>query len=258
MADPETAAEDAIYFSFHCFIDLLWAEWQRRNDFPPATSPAATLRGFSAQPLRTVRDFFRCADLGYAYTYTDQLTRAFVPSQPQARFKDLEEHASLVSRFAGPLHEELARKARADFELPVLPEDREVVTVVLKDLAIPQTGSYTLQAYLHPAELPFNKDDPAFQRYYVGYVSLWLAHGGAHHGGHSHHHGHHSTPLHPTSARLRFDLTVGYHALRPEHADLVLTILFVPAPNSTGHPQTGEAVVHEVKLTDIVLETSRR
>jgi len=57
MADPATAAEDPIYFSFHCFIDLLWAEWQRRSGMPAPTSPNADLRGFLTQPKHQVADF---------------------------------------------------------------------------------------------------------------------------------------------------------------------------------------------------------
>jgi hypothetical protein len=45
MGDGDTAAEDPIYWSFHCFIDLLWAEWLRRNNVPPPTSPEADLIG---------------------------------------------------------------------------------------------------------------------------------------------------------------------------------------------------------------------
>ena len=53
MSNPGTAAEDAIYFSFHCFIDLMWAEWQRRNANPPLTSPDEDMREGSSTSLCT-------------------------------------------------------------------------------------------------------------------------------------------------------------------------------------------------------------
>ena len=32
MSQPAFAALDPIFFSFHCYIDLLWAQWQENND----------------------------------------------------------------------------------------------------------------------------------------------------------------------------------------------------------------------------------
>ena len=75
MADPGTAAEDPIFFSFHCYIDLLWAQWQEK--FETDTDLDCQLCGLFTDREHLEENRFRVRDtldpetqLGYVYEYT--------------------------------------------------------------------------------------------------------------------------------------------------------------------------------------------
>jgi len=257
MSNPATAAEDAIYWSFHAFVDLLWAEWQRRNAMPAPTSPDASLRGFLTMPKHKVLDFQNTIDLDYEYEYTDKLNEAFGVSQPLRRGRELLSTESLRPLFAEGLDTEIRSTSRAQFALPAAPAATNTAVVRLRDLKVPTTGSYMLRAYAHPKDVPFSKDDPEFRRQYgVGYVTLWRAHGGENnHGGHEGHGGHAPEPHHPTSCTVRFNVTKPLADVGPEAAtDLVFTLHYIPAPGPTGEPKSDPELVKEVQLQDVLLE----
>ena len=109
MSNPEEAAEDAIYWSFHAFIDLLWAEWQRRNAMPAPTSPDAILRGFLTKPKHKVDDFQKTTDLDYEYEYTNKLREVFGMSQPDHEQRKLLATEPLRPLFADGLDVELQK-----------------------------------------------------------------------------------------------------------------------------------------------------
>ncbi|SYX86341.1 tyrosinase family protein [Paenibacillus alvei] len=257
MANPSTAAEDPIYWSFHAFIDLLWAEWQRRNSMPPPTSPDADLRGFLAKPKHKVHDFQKTTDFDYEYEYTDKLNQAFGVSQPEHVRHELLADEPLRPLFSDELDSELRRTQRAQFTLPSPPATTETAYVRLRDLKVPTIGSYMLRAYVHPKEVPFNKDDSDFQRQFgVGYVVLWKTHGTDNtHGGHGNH-GHHAPSAHhPSSCTVGFDVSrklVGI--IRGNTSDHVLTLQYILAPNEAGEPQSNPDLVKEVQFGDVVLE----
>ncbi|MDQ3918958.1 MAG: tyrosinase family protein, partial [Acidobacteriota bacterium] len=243
MAFPGTAAEDPIYFSFHCFIDLLWAEWQRRNGEPPATSPDADLRGFLPKPKHKARDFQRTTDLDYEYEYTDRLKQAFEVSQPPPPPpQGLLLTERLEPLFADTVSAEMLKKSSAAFALPKLATTPTSATLRLRDLKVPVTGSYMLRAFVHPKGVPFDANSKEFEeRYYVGYVSLWRAHAGGHgahegHGGDAGHeghggHGHHPQPHHPAACTVRFDVSKSiFEAGAAGASGLLLTLQYVPAP----------------------------
>ncbi len=255
MASASTAAEDAIYFSFHCFIDLLWAEWQRRNAEPAPTSPQADLRGFLTKPRHKVADFQHPTELDYEYEYTERLKEAFEISSPPAQPQALLAATPLRPLFADSVEAELRQKSRLGFAFPSPPAAPLTALVRLRDLKIPTTGSYRLRAFVYPQDVPFDRDDAAFQEhYYVGYISLWRAHEthGAH-GGHSHHH--EPLPHHPTACTARFDVTKVVRGLAPAAvSDLMLTLEYIPAPSPTGEPLAVPELLKEVKLKDVLME----
>lgn len=118
MSNPDTAAMDPIYFSFHCFIDLLWAEWQRRHAMPAPTSPQSKLRGFLTQPKHKVADFADTLALGYRYGYTDQLNVAFdvlAPPTPLPLPPPILETVPLTPVSGAGLVTELREKGQVQF-----------------------------------------------------------------------------------------------------------------------------------------------
>ncbi|SFF48479.1 tyrosinase [Paenibacillus algorifonticola] len=257
MARPSTAAEDPIYWSFHAFIDLLWAEWQRRNNMPPPTSPDADLRGFLTKPRHKVSDFQKTTDLDYEYEYTDKLNQAFGVGQPEHVRRELLTEDSLRPLFSDELNSELRRTLRAQFTLPSPPAATETAYVRLQDLKVPTIGSYMFRAYVHPKDEPFKNDNPDFQHQYgVGYVALWKSHGTDNtHGGHGDH-GHDSPPAHhPSSCTVGFDVSRQLVGIIHENAsELVLTLQYIPAPGPAGEPQSNPDLVKEVQLADVLLE----
>jgi Common central domain of tyrosinase len=258
MANAGTAAIDPIYFSFHCFIDLMWAEWQRRNGPPPPTSPDAELRGFDPpskhpQPKHQVRDFQSTTALGYEYEYTEKLRQAFEIPSPAPKPRKLLATERLQPLFEVSEAAELQKAPRLQFGLPPLPAPGAAVVVRLQHLKVPTTGSYRLDAYVHSRDVQFDADDAEFvRRHFVGYVALWQAHQ-IHDGHGGHDSGRHR---HPSSLTARFDVTnaLGGAASVAAAADHVLTLHYLPAPGPTGEPATAPEVVQEVALEDVLVE----
>jgi len=261
MARPTTAAEDPIYFSFHCFIDLLWAEWQRRNGAPALTSPNHDLRGFLSQPKHQVGDFHSTTTLGYEYEYTDKLQKAFAISPPAPQSRELLATETLQPLFEASVAAELRKNARLQFGFPPPPAGRAAAIVHLEELKVPTTGSYMLRAYVHPKAVPFDPDDAAFAgfagRYFVGYVAMWQSHPAT--AGHGVHEGHEHQPRQPhhrTSINVRFDVAKVLAGLTPEAtSNHVLTLEYVPAPDPTGGPPpSATEPLEEVMLKDVLVE----
>jgi hypothetical protein len=251
MANPETAAEDPIYFSFHCFIDLLWAEWQRRNGMPPPTSAGHDLRGFQAQPKHTVTEFQDTEELDYVYEYSAQLKDAFdveAPAPPAA--PELLESQPLQPAFTVGIAEELRRTERLQYRVRAGGTAPPAI-VRLNEIKVPKSGSYVLRAYLHPADVDFAPDDPDFaERYFLDYVALWQAHAMPEGDGH-HAHAHH-----PPAMTARFDATAKLRAADTGR-EQVLSLRYVPAAGPTGVLEARPELEEEVTLAEVVLEVYR-
>ncbi|MEV0530662.1 tyrosinase family protein [Kitasatospora sp. NPDC050463] len=256
MADPGSAAMDPIYFSFHAFIDLLWAEWQQRNGSPPLTSPDHNLRGFDSQVKHKTADFADTVALGYDYAYTDRLKADFAVETPQPVTRRLlaTEPLSLVS--APNLTASLRSNARAKFSLAAPPTEARKVMVRLDDLKVPVAGSYVLRAYVHPADVHFRADDADFaSRYGVGYVAMWQAHRMATGGDHAPAHTGGAQPhSHPAECNARFDITAVLDASDAAPEDLVLTLQYLPSPDPYGRPREAPGLLDEVALQDVLME----
>jgi len=256
MADPITAAEDPIYWSFHAFVDLLWAEWQRRNNMPSPTTPDGDLRGFLTKPKHKVRDFQKTTDLDYEYEYTIKLNQVFGVTQLEHVRLELLATQSLLPIFSAGLGSEFRRASRAQFSLPSPPHGTTSAFLRLKNLKVPTSGSYIISAYVHPKEVLFNKDDPEFQkRYGIGYVALWKSHGSTDtHGGHSDH-GHGAPPAHhPNSCTARFDMSKQLTEILGTVSELIITLQYIPAPTPTGEAPANPDLVKEVQLDEVILE----
>ncbi len=254
MKSPATAAEDPIYWSFHCFHDLLWAVWQQRNGSPPVTSPDRDLRGFSDQPKHKVADFQNPLDLDYEYELTDELTAAFAVGLPEG---DELRSSRRLERTFRDVQEALRDSARLQWRMPALPPAHRRVFVALQALSIPIGGNYMMRGYLHPDSEPFDRDDERFlERYSVGYVSIWRQHtqaGGSNgHGDHGHG-AHNPAAHHPTTATVRFDITRALAATDLALDEQVLTIHYLPSSEDDDTPPPAD-LVDEVNLEDAVME----
>ncbi|MGW7051352.1 tyrosinase family protein [Streptomyces sp. NPDC054887] len=264
MSDPSQAAHDPIYFSFHCFIDLMWAEWQRRNGFPAVTSPDEVLRGFQDRPRNKVAEFEKTEELDYTYAYSAQLESAFgVPVPPPSPFRNLMVAQPMAAASGADIATELRESERVQFRLPPPPEEGRRVVVRLDELKVPMTGSYLLRGFVHPDAVEFRRDDEEFTKQYgVGYVSMWRAHvhpegGHGGHDGHGGHGGHGARPLHPTSCIVRFDVTSVLESTPGAVEDHVLTLQYIPSPFNPGGGGQQEGLIEEVKLKDVLMEVYR-
>lgn len=254
MADPLTAAEDPIYWSFHCFIDLLWHEWQRRNPDQAATSTAIILRGFVGEPKTQVTDFQSVAALGYEYEHNAALATDFAAPSPAAPFAAVKEVQRLTPGFDGPVREQFRSSGRAAFSLrsglPVLTRS----WVVIHDVSLPKIGSFTLNVYVHPRDhaWPHSSSPEPSSPFFAGDATIWKVHSGNASNGHG---GHHGEPHHPTSAHVRVEATSVFERLDvSEKADLVVTLQFIPAPMPDGSPAQVPELLRQVDLRDVSLE----
>jgi hypothetical protein len=196
MGNPESAAEDPIYWSFHCFIDLLWSEWQRRSPAQAITSPSSVLRGFVGLALNKAGAFERTTDLGYDYLYTAELREIFAGAAPPPLGEHLVDSFSLHSLFSGTLKDRIRRAGAAEFDATTnRGQSRRRLVIVLRELGIPKVASFTLRGFVHPRSEPFEQQTDASRKaHYVGYVTLWKAHAHAGHG-HGGAQGGHGHPL---------------------------------------------------------------
>ena len=253
MASSSTAAQDPIYWSFHCFIDLLWDQWQQRNGHPASTSPDTNLRGFLNQPLHKIRDFDSVVALGSEYDYNEKLKEAFA-SLPQPLAGEAGLARSLEPLFSDRF-ESLVATRSLQWKLPRTLELPRRRMICLRDIPIPATGSYTLLVYLHPASVLLRDSTPEIRgKYFAGYATMWQAHGGPGHShDNAHHHGH--EPLHVPFATLRFEVTELLNNIASVSADdLRLTIIYRPSPDAKGKPQQSLETMRELRLEDAQLE----
>ncbi|MFF2776080.1 tyrosinase family protein [Streptomyces sp. NPDC058052] len=279
MADPGQAAEDPIYWSFHCFIDLMWAEWQRRNGAPPLTSPDLDLRGFLDQPKHKSGDFHDTLDLGYTYAYSDQLATAFGVGAAPPIPRELVTSKPMESVSGDDIPTQLRDTERLQFRFSAPPEEGRRLVVRLNELKVPRTGSFMMRAYAHPRDVEFRTDDDFAERYGVGYVVMWRAHlhDGDHHGGHGGHgdhdgghghgdghgdhdhggQGHGDAPPpahHPTSCTARFDVTSVVDATPASVEDHVLTLRYIPLPSGMDQADQPAELIEEVMLKNVMME----
>lgn len=254
MGDPSTAAEDPIYWSFHCFIDLLWHEWQRRNPDQAVTSPTAVLRGFAGEPKTRVLEFQSLPALGYEYEYNAALLADFASPIAAVLLAESQMIGRLDPSFTGAVNEQFLISRKAAFslssELPALKRS----WVVIHDVSLPIVGSFTLNVYVHPRDQawPEGARLDSSSPFYAGDASIWKVHSGNASQGHG---GHHSEPHHPVSAHMRVEATSVIERLNlAGQNDLIVTLQFIPAPMPDGSPARVPELLRQVDLREVVLE----
>jgi tyrosinase len=181
MADPSFAALDPIFFSFHCYLDLLWARWQ--ENFETDTDLEARLCGLFKDREHLPEHRFRVKDtldtrqLGYLYQDT--------PGEPAPA------RPAVAATPLFPAHPAF------DF---VVSASRKPDLVRTLDITIPQPGvdgahllltgvkvttpfSYSADVYLTPAGEELRLEDRDFRATHLAdLLYFWQAHHGGHAG----------------------------------------------------------------------------
>jgi hypothetical protein len=197
IADPASAALDPLFWSFHCYIDLLWSQWQEKHqvdtDLDARLCGVFTDRNDPHNPKTwmRVKDVLTTAALGYSYEWK--------PGEPPpARF----------TLAAGPL---FPTHPAVDFAVSARKQPEIVRTL---NLTIPEPGfqaarliftgvnagpsfSYGADIYLTPQDEEFRPHERDFRDSYLAdMLYFWKAHHHGAHGGHS------------THGEQRFDMVV--------------------------------------------------
>ncbi len=176
MANPGTAAGDPIFFSFHCYIDLLWAQWQ--GDFETDTGLESRLCGLFKDREHLEENRFHVRDtldpetqLGYVYEYTPG---EVPPEQPDAQAAaPFPTHPALDVVTSARSRPALVRT----IELTVPQPGVKDALLRLTDVHVTTPFSYGADIYLTRAGEELRTEDRAFrQRYLANVLYFWRAH----------------------------------------------------------------------------------
>jgi tyrosinase len=172
MQSDTTAAVDPLFWSFHDYIDLVFARWQLAHPGQVLGCPDCKLRGM---PEWTPRNVTRTEDLGYVYDMTTcpaPTFRTTALGMPKAAIELVKPKKSMA---AGPVI--------VDVTIPQ--PDFTTAEVEIQGAEVPSTFSYRGAVYLYPAETALAPHDASFsRRYRLGDYSVWALH----HGNHRQHH----------------------------------------------------------------------
>ena len=218
MGNPETASRDPIYWSFHAYIDLIWARWQRVHTNATSPQPFTTpnvkiwVEPFTPVMADTAQTTTMPAGFAFGYQYDFSIDAPTVPVASVARTqRDLE------SLQAGP-------RTMATAPVRVAGEKRRILRV--RDVRVLQDTSYVIRAYVHPPSINISTlEEQERRRYLADSATIWKAH----------HHVHHPT-------NLNFDLTKAIAAIGNE---FTITLMSDAKPVSDGQFESARASANE-------------
>jgi hypothetical protein len=177
MAQPPFAALDPIFFSFHCYIDLLWAQWQ--ESFETDTDLDARLCGLYTDREHSPGHRFRVRDtldtetqLGYIYEYA--------PGEQAPAVSTLEATPGFPAHPAF----DFAVSARKQPELVrtldvTIPASFEGAHLLLTGVNVMTPFSYSADVYLtHPGEELRFEDRDFRATHLADLLYFWRAHHG--------------------------------------------------------------------------------
>ncbi|MDQ4032330.1 MAG: tyrosinase family protein [Actinomycetota bacterium] len=175
MADPGTSAEDPIFFSFHCYIDLLWAQWQ--EDFETDTGLDSRLCGLFKDREHLEENRFHVRDtldpeaqLGYVYEYTPGEVAPEREAQAVAPFPT---HPALDVVTSARNRPALVRTISLTVPQPGVKD----ALLRLTDVHVTRPFSYGADIYLTPAREELRTEDRAFRaRYLANVLYFWQSH----------------------------------------------------------------------------------
>ena len=179
MADPSVAVLDPIFYSFHCYIDLLWAQWQEQ--FETDTDLDARLCGLFKDREHLPENRFRVKDtldtkaqLGYVYEYTPGPP----PPTPQSvleAVRPFPAHPAFDFVVSARKRPEIVRALDVTIPAPGF----SGAQLVLSGMNVHTPFSYSADVYLTPAGEELRLDDREFRAtHLVDLLYIWKAHHG--------------------------------------------------------------------------------
>lgn len=166
MGDPNTAAEDPIYWSFHSFLDLIWSRWQKRHT-QIYQCGSCTLW---LEPYRYAVDTMtRTEDFGYEYDY-DYTIDGPLPTP-------------LVIAGGRPLNARAsgARALSAEAPSSGAPATKARTLLRLEGVKTFRNITYELKIYLHPKDMDVaSLSAEEASGYLVSTRTIWRAHASSH------------------------------------------------------------------------------
>jgi tyrosinase len=178
MQDPTTASLDPIFWSFHAFIDVVWARWQRlhiTNQTPQPFRDGDALIWFRERsfPIKTTA---RISDFNYEYDYD------YVAADGPVRPPTMTAAAAPASVSSPPQRTvSLERTAEGGRYLSFRPAQPIVsysnAVLRIADVPVFHDRSYRLNVYLHPANIDISAiNEQARRPLLVQTATLWRSH----------------------------------------------------------------------------------
>ena len=175
MADPQSAVQDSIFWSFHSGIDLCWSRWQHLHLSDTRPQPffdsEAVLwfqdRSFTVGSTAKTTDYFY--DYDYDYSADGSAGVAATPTVV-AQASITGPPRSVIPFAAGP---------EKDRNMTMEPTKASSSSEVLRLADVKYFGnrSYRLNLYLHPKTVDVTSlDANARQEYLMRTITLWKAH----------------------------------------------------------------------------------
>jgi tyrosinase len=174
LGNTGTASDDPIYWSFHAYIDLIWARWQRmhRQEFG---APDATL--WLEPKTWKVSDRVTTADWGYEYEYDfgpdgpppPPAVASSAPSRSRPLGIDLESATSVATARVEPQAAAAGQLLR-----------------IRRVKALPD-ATYRMLVYVHPVGVDIASMSDGRSRYLAKQFTIWAHGGDAGHRGAGHH-----------------------------------------------------------------------
>ena len=203
MANPGTAANDPIYWSFHAYVDLVWARWQRLHK---QTFGCGSCRLWLEPDSYTLDEKVTTRDWDYEYDYD------FDPDGPPVALV-----AAKPSSTPLPLTESTDQSATA----ALATEQPGKRTILKIEKVVPlQDASYRVNVYVHPANLkPEGMTEEQRRQYLARTLTIWQSSG-----------------HHPEASDVLVDIT---RALAKAGADRRVSVVVESAPSDTPTPLGG-------------------
>jgi hypothetical protein len=225
MGNPATASLDPIYWSFHAYIDLVWARWQRVH--VDGTHPqlfATPNEKIWVEPfIPTAKEMASTETMpaGYEYGYDYDFSIDGTPI--------------LIASSAGqsPIPVTAAKSSArlvTSEPLRISSEKRKLLKV--RDVAVLKDVTFMLSAYVHPASVDIEAMGiDGRQQYLADSVTMWMS------GGHAHH---------PTT--LYFDLTKAIDSYGGD--EFSISVVAAPLPPAEQAPTEAAISANDGKLTE--------
>lgn len=185
MAFPSTAALDPIFWSFHCYLDLLWLQWQQNynvdTDLEARLCGVFTDRNDPRNPATwmQVKDVLDpVVQLGYTYEW---LPGAAPPARRAVAAQSLfPTHPAVDFVVSARKQPELVRTLDVTIPAPGF----DVARLTFTEVNVMASFSYGADIYLTPEDEEFRPNDRDFRdRYLADLLYLWKPHDHGH-GGH--------------------------------------------------------------------------